>query len=249
MLQSSGCRLALAAMLLAVLSACATPEVTSGINDPYEVTNRKIHERSRNMDRKVLRPAAFAYGENVPEPVRIGVNNFADNLGLPGDVVNNLLQLRIEDALQNTVRFMFNSTIGLGGVLDPGTKVGLTARSTDFGETLHVWGVPEGAYMVLPLVGPATERDAVGKGVDILLNPLRYVLGTPERYAQPVAGGMGRLNDRYRYSETIDSVLHESADSYAQTRLIYLDSRRSQLLRGKEAGNAELYDIYDETFE
>lgn len=242
-------RAVLAAALLVFLSACATPEVTSGINDPYEVTNRKIHERNRQTDRNILRPVAYAYGENVPEPIRKGASNFAGNLSLPGDIVNNLLQFRIEDALHNTVRLMFNSTIGIGGLFDPGTRVGLTGKETDFGETLHVWGVEEGAYLELPALGPSTQRDAVGKGVDIFLNPLRYVVRTPERYAQPATGVMARLGDRYRFGETIDSVLYDSADSYAQTRLLYLESRRFKLSGGASQNDEELYDIYEETVE
>ena len=242
-------RAALAATVLALLSACATPEVSSGINDPYEVTNRKIHERNRKTDRNILRPVAYAYGENVPEPIRIAVSNFSDNLSLPGHVVNNLLQFRIEDALHNTVRFMFNTTIGLGGVLDPGTRLGLTGTDTDFGETRYVWGVNEGAYLELPSLGPSTQRDAVGKGVDLFLNPLSYVVRTPERYAKPATGVLSRLGDRYRFGETIDSVLYDSADSYAQTRLLYLEARRFQLLGGAEQNDEELYDIYEETFE
>lgn len=239
----------LAVLLCLLLAACATPEVSSGIHDPYEATNRKIHENNRKIDRNVLRPVAYAYGETVPEPIRIGVGNFSNNLSLPGDVVNNILQFRLDDAIHNTVRFMVNTTIGLGGILDPGTAIGLDARETDFGETLHVWGVAEGAYLELPSLGPSTQRDAVGKGVDILLNPLSYVVRKPERYALPASGVAARLGDRYRFGTTIDSVLYDSADSYAQSRLLYLENRRFQLSGGLEQDDQELYDIYEETFE
>ena len=249
MQQTRPFRIVLGATLLAALTACGTPEVTSGINDPYELANRKRHERSVKIDRHVLRPAAYGYGETVPQPLRTGVSNFAGNLSLPGDVVNNLLQLRIEDALHNTVRFMFNSTVGLGGILDPGTKVGLTGKRTDFGETLHVWGAKEGAYLVVPVVGPTTERDLAGKVVDIVLNPLRYVVEPPERYAQTVAGIGAGLDARYRLGATIDEVLYESADSYAQSRLIYLENRRYQLSSGLDQADEDLYDIYEETYE
>jgi len=249
MLPGHGVSTKLAVLGCLLLAACATPEVASGIHDPYEVTNRKIHESNRNIDRKVLRPVAYAYGESVPEPVRIGVSNFADNLSLPGDVVNNILQFRLDDAIHNTVRFMVNTTIGLGGVLDPGTAIGLTARETDFGETLHVWGVGEGAYLELPSLGPSTQRDAVGRGVDIFLNPLSYIVRKPERYALPASGVAARLGDRYRFGGTLDSVLYDSADSYAQARLVYLENRRFQLSGDLEQDDEDLYDIYEETFE
>ncbi len=185
-------RAGLAAALLVILSACTSPEVTSGINDPYEAANRKNHERNRKIDRNFLRPVAYAYGENVPQPIRNGVRNFAGNLSVPGDIVNNILQFRLDDAIHNSVRFMVNTTIGIGGVLDPGTAIGLDARDTDFGETLYVWGVGEGPYRELPAMGPSTTRDAVGKGVDMFLNPLGRVVRKPERYALPFTRCGGR---------------------------------------------------------
>lgn len=228
-----------------LLAGCTAAPVTQGINDPYEVQNRKRFEQTIRFDRAVLRPAANAYGQIAPEPARIIVGNVASNLALPSSVVNDVLQGNIGDAFINTARFAFNSTIGLLGTLDPATLLNLHARETDFGETLHVWGVGEGIYLVLPAVGPTTERDAVGKVVDIFTNPLGYVLPTPERFAVPASGVLAGFGDRYKFRSTIDSVLYESADAYGQSRLLYLEKRRFEL-----GGTAQddYFDPYDDPY-
>lgn len=236
-------------VLVMALTACARPEATGGIHDPYEANNRNVHDANREVDRTRLRPTSYSYGRNVPEPVRRGVSNFATNLSLPGDVINNVLQFRLGDALQNTGRFLVNSTVGLGGILDPGSKIGLVREETDFGETLYVWGVAEGSYLEIPLLGPSTTRDAVGKGVDFFLDPVGSVIGKPEIYAVTGSKVLNRLDTRFRYGSTIDSVLYDSADSYAQSRLFYLENRRFQLSGGQERSNEDRYDIYEESFE
>jgi len=215
-----------------VLSACAAPQA-QGINDPYEAHNREVHEINKDIDRTVLRPVSRAYGNTVPAPVRGGLSRFSANLDLPGMVVNDLLQVRLADAITNSARFLFNSTVGLAGFFDPASDIGLYERETDFGETLHVWGVGEGAYVELPLLGPSTERDMVGKVVDVALNPTRLMFSDEFQAGETVAGIADVANERYEYSETIDSVLYESADSYAQGQLLYLQNRRFEL-RGDE---------------
>lgn len=231
---------------LGALTACAAPPPSANVNDPLEGTNRAVHSFNKGLDQALVRPASQVYGTVVPEPVRIGVSNFASNLGLPGTIINNALQGDVEGAAVNTGRFLVNTTIGLGGILDPATAFGTPEQSTDFGETLHVWGTGEGAYVELPLLGPSTSRDAAGTIVDALLDPLGYVIGTPEiNFARGSRAASG-LNARYRFADTVDSVLYDSADSYAQSRLIYLQNRRFEL--GQEAPSAtavtegELYD-------
>ncbi len=229
------------------LSGCSPAPVARGISDPYEAENRKRFERSVQSDRMVLRPVAHAYGEVVPAPFQQIIANFADNLSLPSSIVNDLLQANIGDAVVNTFRFAFNSTIGLGGTMDPATIIGVDARETDFGETLHVWGVQEGAYLVVPFVGPSTERDAVGTVVDLFTNPLKYVVPTPEVYAIPVSGALDTLGTRYRFTGTVDSVLYDSADPYSQARLVYLENRRFQLGGDAEEDYSDLYgNLYSE---
>jgi phospholipid-binding lipoprotein MlaA len=226
------------------LAACAAPPPPSEPFDPDEANNRQVHAFNKSLDRGAVGPAANTYGRIIPEPVRIGVGNFASNLELPGEVVNSVLQGRIGPAAENTLRFAINTTIGLGGVWDPARKMGIEGRRTDFGETLHVWGAEEGAYVELPLLGPSTTRDTVGKVVDVFLDPLRLVLPTAEANAATVVGGFSTLGDRYRFGDTVDSILYESADSYAQARLLYLQNRRFEL--GQTPAEDEFFDPYED---
>jgi phospholipid-binding lipoprotein MlaA len=221
------------ACTLVVLAGCAGAPDPAGINDPHEPTNRKIHAFNRGVDRILVGPAAKGYGSIIPEPVQRVVGNVADTLDLPGDIANNLLQLRLGDAGENTLRLATNLTFGVAGLFDFSSAIGLQGKPTDFGETLHVWGVGEGAYMELPLAGPSTARDTIGMAVDIALNPVRLALPEKEAMAATAAKLFSRLGDRDRYSETVDSILYDSADSYAQARLLYLQNRRFEL--GQEA--------------
>ncbi|KAJ56969.1 hypothetical protein ACMU_00315 [Actibacterium mucosum KCTC 23349] len=242
-----GAKTLIAVSALAALAACTGPRDSTGIFDPYETANREHHETNKQLDTHVAKPVANAYGEVVPNPIRTGVSNFAQNLALPGMVINDLLQLRIDDAASNTSRFLVNSTIGLAGVLDPADAMGVPVRESDFGETLHVWGAREGAYMELPVLGPSTERDAIGKVVDFVISPTRVLLPSDVRTAQTVTGVADAANSRYRFSGTIDGVLYESEDSYAQARLLYLQNRRFQL--GQNAGEEiEYTDPYDDPY-
>ncbi|HRO14212.1 MAG TPA: VacJ family lipoprotein [Paracoccus sp. (in: a-proteobacteria)] len=216
------------------LAACATAPA-GGVNDPYEPMNRRVHAFNKGLDATLLRPVArAARGGDDAAPQGPGamtlVGNFGSNLALPGKVVNSVLQGRPEPAVRNTFRFFVNSTLGLGGLLDPATAdFALPEIDTDFGETLHVWGVPEGAYLELPVLGPSTERDLAGKVVDLFIDPLDSVLTDEQKIAGTAARIVSKAGDRARFGSTVDSVLHESADSYAQTRLLYLQHRRFEL--------------------
>lgn len=242
-------RVAVPGMVLATtLTACAAPEVAQGINDPYETQNRAVHEANKTIDRTVLKPLSGGYGNGVPAPVRQGVGNFAGNLSLPGSIVNDILQANIDDAVSNGVRLLINTTFGIGGLFDPATAWGLPARDSDFGETLHVWGFAEGHYVELPLLGPSTKRDAIGSVVDLFTNPLSYMSPSPERYAGPVSSAVSKVGDRYRFGDTIDAILYDSADSYAQARLLYVESRRFELGGGTVGDAFEGYDDYDDFY-
>lgn len=235
----------LAGLCALTLAACTPAPPATGINDPYEADNREVHEFNKRLDRAFVRGGAGAYGNVVPEPVRQTVSNFVGNADMPRMVVNNVLQGRPEDAIHNTFRFLINSTFGLAGLLDPASDMGLTARDTDFGETLHVWGAGEGAYVELPVIGPSTERDVLGKVVDLALNPLKYTLSDDERLALSVLGVASRLGDREQFSDTVDSVLYDSADSYSQARIVYLQNRRFEL--GGEA-SLDYADPYEDPY-
>ena len=210
------------------LASCGAAPSTGGISDPNEAQNRAIHQFNLGLDRNILRPIATKATDVMPAPIEQGIGNFADNLELPGTVVNNILQLRLGKAVENTLRFAINTTIGIGGLFDPATAAGVNGKPTDFGETLHIWGVTEGNYFELPFFGPSTDRDALGKVVDFALDPMKLVLPRNSRISL-LAQIASRISDRGRYSETVDSVLYDSADSYAQARLLYLQNRRFEL--------------------
>ncbi|MBP0483758.1 MlaA family lipoprotein [Sagittula salina] len=217
--------------LALTLAACSIPgpeQAPDGIWDPNEPANRRVHAFNTRVDDKVLRGAGTGVMEALPAGGRQAVSQFADTVGTPQTVVNQLLQLRLWRATQNTLRFALNATVGLG-VLDPASELGLTPDKSDFGETLAVWGVPEGAYMVVPFVGPSTERGATGMVVDLFTDPLAYVLHSPERYLPPLAKAADRVIARGEFSQTVDSVLYDSSDAYAQTRLMHLQHRRYTL--------------------
>lgn len=242
-------RTALAIALAAALGACAAPPADHPPGepfDPYEEQNRKVHEFNRSLDRAVVRPAGKGYSSFLPDDIEDAIGRFAFNLSIPSAVVNNILQGNMRGATEDTYRFVVNTTIGLGGLFDPATEFGMPeATDTDFGETLHVWGAREGAYVELPVLGPSTERDTWGMVVDVFTNPLTYVLDSPENYYGTVASVSSGLSNRGRYAATIDSILYDSADSYAQARSLYLQNRRFEL--GGSGGDAYL-DPYDDPY-
>lgn len=233
---------AIAGLLLLSLGACAKAPVPSGYDDPHEVKNRRTHGANVKLDRAFVSPASNVYGEILPREVRDTISVFSDNAGLPGVVANNILQGNVEDAVHNTVRFLFNSTFGLLGMIDVATEIGLEERDSDFGETLHVWGAPEGDYVVLPFFGPSTERDGFGILVDFVLNPLSLALPSDVKHLPKATWVLSKFGDRYTFGDTIDEFYY-SEDGYELMQLYYLDSRRYEL--GIEVEDNELEDIYD----
>lgn len=235
---------ALALLSVLLVTACAEPDAASrDVADPFEAENRRMHEFNRGFDRSLLRPVAKGYSAAVPDDIETVVIRFSENLSLPADVVNNMLQLNMRAAIQDTARFVVNTTVGLGGFFDPASEMGMAAPSnTDFGETLHVWGAREGAFLELPLLGPSTTRDTVGLFFDLFTNPVTYLVDSPESLAGTAAGVASGLSRRSKFSDTIDQILYESADSYALSRSIYLQNRRFEL---GGTGGATYTDPYD----
>ena len=227
----------------AVLSACSVGTDPTAIHDPYEPVNRVTHRVNSEVDRALLRPVSQVYGTLVPRPVRSSVDNAASNLGLPAAVLNKALQGDFESAIHNFARFAVNTTLGVFGLFDPAQDFGLEERDTDVGETLASWGTNEGAYVVLPLFGPSTERDTVGRIVDAVTNPVALAFPNldDERLAAVVTEN---VNARYEFTDTIDSILYDSADSYAQLRLFYLDSNRAG--QDTDTNDAALEEFYDD---
>ncbi len=237
--------LLLTALVCTALAGCATqsPEdrARGEVFDPYEKANRGVHSFNRGVDRVLFRPASKGYVKIVPDPVINSFNSFAENISMPGQMVDSILQGNLEQASDAFARFLLNSTFGLAGLADPATAMGVPRVDTDFGETLHVWGLSEGAYVELPLYGPSTTRDAVGVIVNIFTNPIDFAPTRPIDNLGVYTEIVRRMGDRGRYSDTVDSILYESADSYAQTRLLYLQNRRFELAQGDGDAYLDLY--------
>lgn len=236
------------ASLTIALAACSVAPEGVDVHDPYEEQNRRVHAFNKSVDENVF--GAFkgedgGDGPGIPVEIADPVVNFADNVALPGMVLNGLLQGDIGGAATNTMRFIVNSTVGVGGAFDPADTIGLLEQETDFGETLAVWGVPEGAYVEVPILGPSTERDLAGRIVDAIIDPLDAYGTQPMRDYGTLAKLAGRAIKRSQFGDTVDSVLHDSADSYASQRLIYLQNRRFEL---GQTSDADAIDPYDDLF-
>ena len=237
-----------AALALFGLAACATADPNDlSATDTTPGVNRAIHDFNVALDRNLVRPAAQGYDFVTPTLFKHLIGNGFSHLELPGDFVNFLLQGEVTPALETLGRLTINTVLGIG-VLDPATEFGLAKQETDFGITLGKHGVGEGNYLVLPVLGPSTTRDAVGRVVDMALSPTTY-LGQIAPGAQPELGIALRVTEvvdtRDRYADVVDDILYESADSYVSLRSVYLQRRRA-LVAGEEAGAEALPDIFDE---
>lgn len=235
------------ALCLLTLSACSVAPDGVTVHDPYEGLNRQVHAFNKSVDEQIFGQISSGDGPAIDPELTQPVVNFADNVGLPGMVVNGILQGDIGGAGTNAMRFVLNTTVGFLGLFDPAGAIGLAEEETDFGETLAVWGAPEGAYLELPILGPSTERAFAGRIVDILIDPLKSV-GTPIQNEYATIGKIaGRVVKRDQFGDTIDSVLRDSADSYAQQRLIYLQNRRFELGTTPESDSVDPYaDLFGE---
>ncbi|AZV79720.1 VacJ family lipoprotein [Parasedimentitalea marina] len=244
----------LVALLLTGLTAgCAgqSPEARAAgeVFDPYEGTNRSIHDFNLAVDRSLFRPASNGYVAVVPPEIVTSFGLFAENLSMPGQAVNSLMQGDLPQTGLAVSRFLINTVLGIGGLFDPASDFKMARVNTDFGETLHVWGFGEGAYVELPLYGPSTTRDAVGVVADFFTNPITFARQNPADNIGVYAEIVRRMGDRGNYSATIDSILYESADSYAQARLIYLQSRRFELGGDQDSYDGVFGDPYSDPYE
>jgi phospholipid-binding lipoprotein MlaA len=231
-----------------VLSGCATSpnnaqsEVveTEDFNDPFEDANRAIFDFNQKVDRNVLVPVAKAYRTVLPDPVRDSLRDFLRNLREPLIFANDALQGEFERAGQTFARFTLNSTLGVGGLIDVAGRWGeLPYHEDDFGLTLGVWGLPEGPYVVVPVVGPATPRDLGGQVAEGFGDPFtRLVTGNPYTlYWIPfVRGGVSGIDQRSRYIETLADIERTSLDYYATIRSLYRQ-RRAALIRHEKEQN------------
>lgn len=240
-------RRAAAAAALAGLLACCGCAAGSGAsaadNDPAEGVNREIFKANLAADHAVVRPVARAYQDHVPAAVRQGVHNVVQNLKEPANAVNDLLQGHLERAGQAVGRLAVNSTVGAAGVFDVAKKLGVPPHPADFGETLAIWGVGEGPFVELPLLGPSNSRDAVGTVVDMAMNPLAYVGGAPATYAGVAAGGAGVVDVRAQHLKDLDELEHNSLDYYAELRSVYRQHRDAEITAAKQPDKKGRVDI------
>jgi phospholipid-binding lipoprotein MlaA len=242
-------RAAAAVVAAAMTAACAqTAPEGALIADPYEGINRDIHSFNVGMDQVLLRPAAKGYETLTPALFQHMLSNAVDHLRLPLIFINYTLQGDAEGALETVGRFGVNTIMGAGGLLDPAAEMGLPYDPTDFGLTLATWGAEEGPYVVLPLLGPSTGRDAFGTWGDVALNPLTYVTfggGTGQIAAATAQIAAPPIVFRAENMEQLDQLLSESEDSYVALRSAYVQNRRARVA-GNGVDLETLPDIYGE---
>ncbi len=211
-------------LLLGVfLSGCATP--TTQI-DPYESMNRSIFSFNESLDDNVMKPVAEGYRFVTPDPVEIMISNFYSNLDDVKVIFNDLLQLKFRNAGADSTRFLINTILGMGGLVDFGTDYGFPKRHEDFGQTLGHWGVSTGPYIVLPIIGGSNMRDAPAMLVDVAANPATY-MGFVTIGIAPAMGAVAAVDTRAGLLDTEEIVDEAALDKYEFLRDAYLQRRRS----------------------
>lgn len=195
--------------------------------DPWQSFNRPVYQFNKAFDRVLIRPLAHVYTDWMPGAVRSGVRNFYENLDDVNVVVNDLLQLKMRQALGDSCRLVINSTVGIGGLFDPATSMGLRKHYEDFGQTLGYWGVGDGGYLMLPILGSSTLRDAVGTAPDIFFNPLRLVTDGKLRTGLVL---LDMVDTRASYFAA-ESMIR--GDEYSFVRNAYMQRREYLVLDGQ----------------
>ena len=217
-----------------VLGACSTPSAESlAQNDPWERTNRDIFDFDVRMDHVVARPLARGYRTVLPEPVRDGIHNALTNLNEPVVLANDVPQGDGGKAANTAGRIVINSTVGIGGLIDVASKIGIPGHDNDFGITLGRNGIAEGSYLVLPFAGPKPPRDLLGTAVDQAFDPLTYVRFHGKDTWMVVRYGIGILDSRAATLEAVETIERSSIDFYATTRNLYRQSRNAKINEGK----------------
>ena len=211
--------------------------------DPFEDFNRGMWEFNRDVDKAVLKPAAETY-EYIPQPIRTSLYQAVENLEEPSSFVNNLLQWKVADAGISLGRFVVNSTVGLVGLFDVATPMGLTKREESFGQTLAVWGVPEGPYLMLPLMGPTVVVDRGGDYADGQYFPYP-LLSWPLDVARYAIKGL-EMRLRLRQQER---VLENSLDPYSFVKDVYYQRWQDQVFDGNPPLEDEDFDDWDEDWD
>ncbi|HXV74242.1 MAG TPA: VacJ family lipoprotein [Sphingomonadales bacterium] len=232
----------LGAFLLAALAGCATVPPKSDVeatlyyketNDPLEPLNRVTTKVNKGLENVIFKPIAKVYNVILPRFVRRAVTNFLHNIDTPVVLVNDLLQGKPKRAGITLGRFLVNSTAGLGGLVDVGEKVGLPYHDEDFGQTLALWGMGEGPYVVLPLFGPSNPRDGIGRLVDIVTDPLFWIFRIKDLDTLRIARTATDAVDTYaRHVDAIEDLERSSLDYYAALRSAYRQNRDDEIRDG-----------------
>jgi phospholipid-binding lipoprotein MlaA len=243
MLKARHARAALGIVCVLSVSACVTlpPNSPRSPQDPWESWNRGVYKVNDKVDRAVVKPVARTYVRIVPQFIRTGVTNFFDNLDTPTVMINDALQGKFLAAGNDLGRFLFNSTVGVGGIFDPATSAGMDKNNEDFGQTLGHWGVHPGPFLELPLFGPSDLRDAPGKVVDSYTNPRQYVNNNWVKYGL----WLPALIDTRARLLPLDETLKNVYDPYAFIRDAYLQRRAYLVSDGKDTGEQPLVDPGD----
>jgi phospholipid-binding lipoprotein MlaA len=243
-------RLMSSTMALALLSACATTPGTDRLaeKDPLHGFNRAMWGVNRGLDKAVARPVTKVYQAVTPRPVRSGIANFFSNLTEPWSFINSLLQGKPKRAGRALKRFAVNSTVGIGGLVDVAGKNGMKQQPEDLGQTMAVWGVNGGPYLMLPLLGPTTMRDGMGSVVEQFADPINICkreCGIPKsaRLGMTVASLISARSELM--DSGADKLLDNSADSYATAHSAYLQHRRAQILDNDDGTDAGAVDLED----
>lgn len=221
----------LAALIL--LPGCASTSAdyqSAEIADPLEGLNRAVYGVNTGIDYLITGPASYVYREAVPSPFQDVIRNFFRNLELPIIAMNKLLQGNIDGFGTAAGRFMVNTVAGVGGIADIASHAGLKYEPTDFGITLASWGAEPGFYLVLPLIGPSSLRDGVGRGVDWYADPVRILADNNEIDGQlMIVSGLRYLDTRAAYDAAIRDTRKNSLDPYAAFRSLFAQSRAAEI--------------------
>jgi phospholipid-binding lipoprotein MlaA len=214
-------------VLLNSAPAHAADSAAPSNDDPWERLNRRFYSFSQGLDRAIIRPAAMGYVRIAPKPFRLVIRNFLSNLGEPKVIVNDILQLRPKRTIEATGRFLVNSTVGLGGILDVATHTNLPHRDNGFSVTLGHYGVGSGPYIYVPITGPATVRSLIGSIADGVASPL-YWIRYPGRTEVSISLGLVHgLDLRAEVDSSLKSLTADATDPYATIRSAYLQNQQS----------------------
>ena len=206
----------------------------ASILDPFEGFNRAMYSVNNVIDDGVFVPLAKGYRAVTTEGMRKSLRNFLDNAETPGILLNDILQGKPQRAGETAARFIINSTVGVGGIVDVAAKWGIPPHSEDFGQTFAVWGIDSGPYLYMPVFGPGSVRDGVGRLFDIAADPLFWISTDPAKYARYSRFGATAIAFREPFIEPVDDIKEKSLDPYASFRSFYVQSREREIRDGVE---------------